>query len=99
MSGMPRPDPVRYRTTNWKSYNEALKRRASPLIWRDRDMAWPAPKFGANGRPAMFNDTAVRFCSMVKVLVRAAVEADDRGWWRAFCRYLALTGRCRIFPA
>jgi len=30
---MSKPDPARYRTTNWKSYNEALKRRGSLLIW------------------------------------------------------------------
>ena len=29
----------RYRTTDWKSYNEALKQRGSLLIWLDKDMA------------------------------------------------------------
>lgn len=65
---MTRADPARYRTTNWKSYNEALKRRGSLLIWLDRDMAWLAPKLGANGRLAVFSDAAVQFCLMVKVL-------------------------------
>ena len=33
------PEPARYRTTNWKSYNRALKQRGSSLIWLDKDLA------------------------------------------------------------
>ncbi len=29
------PEPANYRTTNWKSYNDALRRRGSLLIWLD----------------------------------------------------------------
>lgn len=65
---MTRPDPSRYRTTNWKSYNDALRRRGSLLIWLDRDMVWLAPKAGQNGRPPVFSDAAIQFCLMVKVL-------------------------------
>ena len=65
---MTRPDPTRYRTTNWKSYNAALKRRGSLLIWLDKDMTWLAPKTGRNGRPPVFSDAAIQFCLMVKVL-------------------------------
>ncbi|MDP3196177.1 IS5-like element ISPam2 family transposase [Tabrizicola sp.] len=65
---MTRPDPARYRTNNWKSYNEALKRRGSLLIWLDKDMTWLAPKAGGNGRPPVFSDASVQFCLMVKVL-------------------------------
>ena len=65
---MTQPEPARYSTTNWKSYNEALKRRGSLLIWLDKDMTWLAPKAGGNGRPPVFSDAAVQFCVMVKVL-------------------------------
>ena len=65
---MTRPSPARYRTTNWKSYNDALKRRGSLLIWLDKDMVWLAPKAGQNGRPPVFSDAAIQFCLMVKVL-------------------------------
>ena len=65
---MSKPDPTRYRTTNWKSYNEALKRRGSLLIWLDKDMVWLAPKAGRMGRPPVFSDAAIQFCLMVKVL-------------------------------
>lgn len=44
---MSKPEAVRYRTTNWKSYNKALKRRGSLLIWLDKDMVW-LPQGGAS---------------------------------------------------
>ena len=65
---MTKPEAARYRTTNWKSYNSALRRRGSLLIWLDKDMEWLAPKTGSNGRPSVFSDAAVQFCLMVKVL-------------------------------
>jgi hypothetical protein len=35
---MTTPTKQKYRTTNWKAYNAALKARGSLLIWVDRDM-------------------------------------------------------------
>ena len=37
---MPKPDPRKYRTTNWKDYNAALKSRGDLLISIDKDRAW-----------------------------------------------------------
>lgn len=65
---MTKPEAVRYRTTNWKSYNDALRRRGSLLIWLDKNMAWLAIRAGHPGRPPMFSDAAIQFCLMVKVL-------------------------------
>lgn len=65
---MSKPGPIRYRTTNWKSYNDALRERGSLLIWLDKDMVWLAPKVGRLGRPPVFSDAAIQFCLMVKVL-------------------------------
>lgn len=59
---------ARYRTTNWKSYNDALKRRGSLFVWLDRDMAWLAPKCGKPGRAPVFSDAAIQFSLMVKLL-------------------------------
>ena len=53
---MSKPEPARYRTTNWKSSNDALKQRGSLLIWLDKDMVWLAPRAGRNGRPAVFSE-------------------------------------------
>ena len=65
---MTRPEPTRYRTTNWKSYNDGLKQRGSLLIWLDKHMVWRAPRAGRPGRPPVFSDDAIQFCLMVKVL-------------------------------
>ena len=64
---MTRPDHACYRMTNWKSYNDVLRRRGSLLIWLNRDMMWLAPKAGRNGRPPVFSDVAIQFCLMVKM--------------------------------
>ncbi|SDY83290.1 hypothetical protein SAMN05444340_1381, partial [Citreimonas salinaria] len=48
---MSKPPPARYRTTNWSSYNAALRKRGSMLIWVDKEMAWLAPHEGRLGRP------------------------------------------------
>ena len=58
---MSKPVPTRYRTTNWKSYNDALKLRGALLIWLDKDMVWLAPRGGRNGRPAVFWDAEIQF--------------------------------------
>ena len=65
---MSKPSASLYRTTNYKSHNDALKQRGSLLIWLDMDMAWLAPKAGRPGRPPVFSDAAIQFCLMVKVL-------------------------------
>ena len=65
---MTKPEPARYRTTNWKSYNAALRRRGSLLIWLDKDMMWLANRAGRPGRLPVFSDAAIQFCLMVEVL-------------------------------
>ncbi len=49
---MSKPKPARYRTTNWSTYNEALRKRGSLLIWLDKEMTWHAPHEGRPGAPA-----------------------------------------------
>ena len=89
---MSKPPPARYRTMNWSSYNAALRRRGSMLIWVDQDMAWLAPHEGRLGRPPVFSDAAIQFCLSVKVLfklvgidaplVRAQCRrGKPRAWW------------------
>jgi hypothetical protein len=73
-ANMSKPAPARYRTTNWSSYNEALRRRGSLLIWLDREMEWSAPKCGRPGRPATFSDAAIQFCLSIKVLFGLALR-------------------------
>jgi len=67
---MSKPQPARYRTTNWSAYNDALRKRGSLLIWLDKGMAWHAPREGGLGRPPVFSDAAIQFCLSIKVLFR-----------------------------
>ena len=65
---MTKPEAIRYRATNWKSYNDTLRRRGSLLIWLERNMEWLSAKSGRPGCPSVFSDAAIQFCLMVKVL-------------------------------
>lgn len=59
---------VKYRTTNWKAYNAALKARGELTIWLDRDMQWLAQPTGKRGRCQKFSDAAIQFCLAIKCL-------------------------------
>jgi len=67
---MSKPKPARYRTTNWSTYNDALRKRGSLLIWLDKEMAWHAPHEGRPGRPPVFSNAAIQFCLSIKVLFK-----------------------------
>ena len=71
---MSKPAPSRYRTTNWSSYNDALRRRGSLLVWVDREMEWLAPESRRPGRPQTFSDAAIQFCLSIKVLFGLALR-------------------------
>jgi Transposase DDE domain len=58
----------KYQTTNWKDYNDALKKRGSMLIWIDKDMAWNGTPSGKRGRSKTYSDLAIQFCLMIKNL-------------------------------
>jgi hypothetical protein len=64
----------RYRTTNWREYNAALKARGSLLVWLDRDMKWQAEPMGKRGRNPTFTDAAIQFCLSVKALFGLALR-------------------------
>ena len=67
---MSKPEPARYRTTNWSDYNAALRKRGSLPIWLDKEMAWFAPHDGSPDRPAVFSNAAIQFCLSIKVLFK-----------------------------
>ena len=67
---MSKPKPARYRTTNWSTYNDALRKRGSLLIWLDKEMTWHAPHEGRPGRPPVFSNAAIQFCLSIKVLFK-----------------------------
>ncbi len=40
MSDRVRPEPAKYKTTNWRRYNQGLKSRGALMIWLERDLQW-----------------------------------------------------------
>jgi hypothetical protein len=65
---MTKPAPPTYRTTNWRTYNAALRQRGSLLVWFDPEMEWLAAPSGRRGRPATFSDAAIQACLMLRAL-------------------------------
>ena len=65
---MSKSTPPTYRTTNWRSYNAALKQRGSLLIWFDLETVWLAEPSGKRGRSAPFTDAAIQVCLTLKSL-------------------------------
>ena len=59
---------TKYRTTNWKTYNAALKARGSLTMWLDQDMQWFGAASGKRGRSQTFSDAAIQFCLSIKSL-------------------------------
>jgi hypothetical protein len=72
---MSKPTPTKYKTTNWKAYNQALRARGSLTVWLDPQMQWQAPAAsGKPGRPQVYSDAAVQCCLTMKVLFGLALR-------------------------
>jgi hypothetical protein len=71
---MTKPAPKRYRTTNWKAYNQALIQRGSLSVWLDTSMSWQAAPRGKRGRTQTYSDTAIQFCLTIKNLFGLALR-------------------------
>ncbi len=65
---MSKPILPTYRTTNWRSYNAALKQRGSLHIWFDPETQWLAAPSGKRGCSATFTDAAIQACLALKAL-------------------------------
>jgi len=71
---MSRPTPPTYKIKNWRTYNEALKRRGSLTIWFDPEMTWEARPTGKRGRQPTYSDAAIQTCLTMKVLFGMALR-------------------------
>ena len=71
---MSRADRQRYKTTNWRDYNAALKRRGSLTIWLDPEMQWEATPSGKRGRQQVFSAASIQACLRMKVLSGLALR-------------------------
>ena len=80
---MSKPIPPSYRTTNWRSYNMALKQRGSLRIWFDPETDWLAVPGGKRGRSATFTDAAIQACLTLKALF--GLPLRQRPGWSPAC--------------
>ncbi|MGN0932154.1 transposase, partial [Falsigemmobacter intermedius] len=62
------PSKPRYKTSNWRAYNQSLKQRGSLTVWLDADMEWEARPSGKRGRQQAYSDAAIQACLTLKVL-------------------------------
>ncbi|ALM73111.1 hypothetical protein FORC9_3594 [Vibrio vulnificus] len=62
---MPKP---RYKTTNWRKYNNSLINRGSLTFWIDEEAIteWKQPKQDRRGRLRLFSGLAITTALMVK---------------------------------
>ena len=74
MSDRVRPEPAKYKTTNWRRYNQALKARGALMVWLDRDLQWSGLASGKRGRTPLFSDAAIQFCLTIKALFGLALR-------------------------
>ncbi|EKF9161622.1 IS5 family transposase [Vibrio cholerae] len=73
---MPKP---RYKTNNWKQYNQALINRGSLTFWIDEEAIseWKQGKQNKRGRPRVFSDLAITTALMVKRIFSMPLRASQ----------------------
>lgn len=76
---MPKP---RYKTNNWKQYNQALINHGSLTFWIDEDAIseWKQGKQNKRGRPRVFSDLAITTALMVKRIFSMPLRASQGLW-------------------
>ena len=70
--------PTKYKTKNWSSYNDSLKRRGSLSIWFDPEMVWTPQPSGKRGRQHRFSDAAIQTCLKLQVLFGMPLRQTTR---------------------
>lgn len=86
---MSRPNTPIYKTKNWPTYNEALKRRGALTIWFDPEMTWEADPTGKRGRQPVYSDPAIQTCLTMKVLFGLALR-QTAGFLESLLRLIGL---------
>jgi hypothetical protein len=87
---MRKPASPTYRTTNWQTYNAALKQPGSLLIWFDPEKERMAAPSGRRGRPATFSEAAIQVCFTSKAQFGLAQR-----WWRAGSSWTGMADQAR----
>ncbi len=82
----------RYRTKNWKEYNEALVQRGSLTLWVSEDalQGWIHRGKRGRGRPVLFSDEAIRCVLILRAVFRLPLRQTE-GQVRSIFRMMHLT--------
>ena len=86
----------KYRTRNWKEYNQALVNRGSITFWFNEEAIekWhSSEKTGKPGRPEVYSDFAVRCGLAIKAVFRVALRALQ-GLVTSLIKILGLLIKC-----
>ena len=69
----------RYKTNNWKQYNQALINRGSLTFWIDEEAIseWKQGKQNKRGRPRVFSDLVITTALMVKRIFSMPLRASQ----------------------
>ena len=60
---------TRYRTRNWREYDQGLIARSDLMVWISPDLGWHASEgTGRRGRPPVFTDAAIQTVLTLKIL-------------------------------
>jgi Transposase DDE domain len=86
---MSKPNTPTYKTKNWPTYNEALKRRGALTIWFDPEMTWEAEPTGKRGRQPVYSHPAIQTCLTMKVLFGLALR-QTTGFVESLLRLIGL---------
>lgn len=67
---------TRYRTRNWREYNQGLIARGDLTVWLSPNLAWQALEgSGKRSRPLVFSDAAIQCVLTLKVLFQLPLRA------------------------
>lgn len=68
--------PAKYRTTNWKSYNQALKNRGDITIWfNDKAIKhWYAKNKGKPGGQKLYSNLAIETAGIIRLVFHLALR-------------------------
>ena len=82
---------ARYRVTNWRDYNEALRMRGDVSVWFEDGAAgaWHAPRRKDPGGQAVYSDVAIEVCLTLRSVFRLPLR-QVQGIVRSLLRLMDL---------
>lgn len=69
----------RYKVTNWKEYNQALRKRGDITIWFTEEAiaVWCPPKTGVRGRPIEYADHAIATALLIREVFKLPLRQTE----------------------